>query len=359
MYSLASFPSLLSEENAIYITTFRDCYEAWVIYNFMSLCLAYVGGPGAVEVKMNGFVLLPSWLHWTCCLPPMPVNGRFVALTKRGALQFVFVKPILAILTVVLYATGHYVEGDWAASNSYLYITIAYNITYTIALYALLLFYLGTHDLLAPFKPLLKFILVKSVIFMTYWQGLIISILIGVGVVSDAKSGTDIQNFLICLEMLPAAICMLFAFPHTEYAASGGAGGGLTGGNVSHAISIRDVFSDTLHHFAPTYTEYVLYSDGATKTGISGGAAATPLANNSNIDQADLLSNVELGTASDWNANPFALDADEEPQHMVVGTRYVARERGNDDDADDSSQAQNRSPVTSAANPFQFENITI
>lgn len=64
-------------------------YEAWVIYNFMSLCLAYVGGPGAVEIKMAGFVLLPSWTACTCCMPPMPVNGRFVRLTKQMALQFV------------------------------------------------------------------------------------------------------------------------------------------------------------------------------------------------------------------------------------------------------------------------------
>ncbi len=52
----------------------------------------------------------------------------------------------------------------------YLWITIVYNVTYTVALYALLLFYLGAHDLLAPYNPLLKFVLVKSVIFMTFWQ---------------------------------------------------------------------------------------------------------------------------------------------------------------------------------------------
>jgi Organic solute transporter Ostalpha len=47
---------------------------------------------------------------------------------------------------------------------------VFYNITYSMALYALLLFYLGTHELLAPFNPLIKFILVKSVIFLTFWQ---------------------------------------------------------------------------------------------------------------------------------------------------------------------------------------------
>jgi hypothetical protein len=41
-----------------------------VIYNFLSLCLSYVGGPGAVEVQMNGYLLMPSWWNCTCCLPP-------------------------------------------------------------------------------------------------------------------------------------------------------------------------------------------------------------------------------------------------------------------------------------------------
>ena len=159
-------------------------YEAWIIYNFMSLCLAYVGGPGAVEIKMQGVVLLPSWPACTCCLPPLPVNGQFVRVVKQGALQFVFVKPILAIITLALYATGHYSEGDWSPAGSFLWITIVYNITYTVALYALLLFYMGTHELLAPFRPLLKFILVKSVIFLTFWQGLFIAIAVGTGVVT-------------------------------------------------------------------------------------------------------------------------------------------------------------------------------
>lgn len=52
----------------------------------------------------------------------------------------------------------------------YLWITIIYNITYTLALYSLVLFYMGTHELLAPFNPLLKFAVVKAVVFLTFWQ---------------------------------------------------------------------------------------------------------------------------------------------------------------------------------------------
>jgi hypothetical protein len=188
----------------------------------MSLCLAYVGGAGAVEIKMNGFVLLPSWAAGTCCLPPLPVDGHFVRAVKRGALQFVLLKPILAVLTLVLYATGNYTEGDWSPLGAYLWITLVYNATYTVALYALLLFYLGTHELLAPFNPLLKFVLVKSVIFLTFWQGLLIAILVGTGAIPSSGDGNNVQNFLICVEMLPAAVCMLFAFPWRDYAAGGG-----------------------------------------------------------------------------------------------------------------------------------------
>jgi hypothetical protein len=295
VYAICSFASILAKDAAIYITTVRDCYEAWIIYNFMSLCLAYVGGPGAVEVKMQGVVLLPSWTAFTCCLPPMPVNGHFVRVVKRGALQFVFLKPILAALTLVLYATDHYTEGNWSPGGSYLWITVIYNITYTVALYALLLFYLGTHELLAPFRPLLKFVLVKSVIFLTFWQGLFISIAVGAGVVPSAEHGTAIQNFLICCEMLPAAICIIFAFPWREFEDGTASGKRRLAADVGHAMSIRDLVADTVHQFAPTYQDYVLYSDGTAKP--AGQRANGAL----NADDSDLLSSVEMAGIDAWN----------------------------------------------------------
>jgi len=249
----------------------------------MSLCLAYVGGPGSVEIKMQGVVLLPSWTAATCCLPPLPVNGQFVRIVKQGALQFVFVKPILAILTLVLYGTGHYTEGDWSVAGSYLWITIVYNITYTVALYALLLFYMGTHELLVPFKPLLKFVLVKSVIFLTFWQGLFVAICVGTGLVPSASDGNNVQNFLICVEMLPAAICMLFAFPWSDFVHGSG---GLAPDAVGHAMSLRDLVTDTMHQFAPTYQNYVLYSDGTRKTATTRRGDVD--------DDDDLLANIEM-----------------------------------------------------------------
>eukprot|EP00884_Botryococcus_braunii_P002753 jgi/Botrbrau1/12479/Bobra.0169s0026.1 len=335
VYSVMSFFSLLFVNASVYFDTVRDCYEAWIIYNFLSLCLTYVGGPGSVEVKMNGYVLMPSWMYCTCCLPPLPVNGRFVRYCKQGTLQFVLVKPILAILTVVLYTQGNYTEGWWGVNDGYLWITVFYNITYSMALYALLLFYLGTHELLAPFNPLIKFILVKSVIFLTFWQGLFLAILVGGGAIPSVLDGKNLQNFLICVEMLPASIAMLFAFPYQEYKGSGPSSGmGLD--NMRHVISIHDVVSDTMHQFAPTYHDYVLYSNGGpatkgppkkvrAKTFVAVGhetSNAVGARGKATSGDSGLLSNMELGVHAPPEQHMDGREAGSSQEAEVPGAIY-------------------------------------
>lgn len=260
VYSIASFFSLTFDEKHLWFETPRDLYEAWILYNFLSLCIAYLGGPGAVVVKSEGKMLEPSWWYCTCCLPVLPVNGQFIRHCKQGVLQFVLLKPILAVLILVLDAKGLYHVGSWSSSAGYMWIQIVYNILYTLALYSLFVFHQGTAELLAPFHPVMKFVLIKGIIFFTFWQGLFISILYSSGCPYD---GNNVQNFLICVEMLGAAVLMIFAFPFAEYKITGSRTG-LGRSNIGHAISIQDVVNDTVHQFAPHYQDYILYSENNT-----------------------------------------------------------------------------------------------
>jgi len=56
-------------------------------------------------------------------------------------------------------------------NGGYLYVTAIYNMSVSLALYGLFLFYFATRDLLIPFEPVLKFCTIKSVIFLSFWQG--------------------------------------------------------------------------------------------------------------------------------------------------------------------------------------------
>jgi len=78
VYATVSFMSLVIGNKSIYFSSIREIYEAWVIYNVFSLCLAWVGGPGAGVTSLSGRVLKPSWHLMTCCLPPIPLDGRFI-----------------------------------------------------------------------------------------------------------------------------------------------------------------------------------------------------------------------------------------------------------------------------------------
>ncbi|KAL4202287.1 hypothetical protein AMTRI_Chr02g220280 [Amborella trichopoda] len=234
---------------------------SWVIYNFLSLCLAWVGGPGAVVLSLSGRVLKPSWYLMTCCFPAMPLDGRFIRRCKQGGLQFVILKPILVAVTFILYAKGKYEDGNFSAKQAYLYVTIIYTISYSMALYALVLFYVACRDLLRPFNPVPKFIMIKSVVFLTYWQGVLVFLAAKSRIIKNAEEAADFQNFIICVEMLFAAVGHFYAFPYKEYAGANiGASGGLTG-SLAHALKFNDFYHDTVHQFAPTYHDYVLYNN--------------------------------------------------------------------------------------------------
>lgn len=267
VYALTSFLSLVFNESSIYFNSIREIYEAWVIYNFLSLCLAWVGGPGAVVLSLSGRILKPSMCLMTCCFPPIPLDGRFIRRCKQGCLQFVILKPILVAVTFILYSKGRYHDGDFSVDQSYLYITVIYTVSYSMALYALLLFYVACRDLLQPFNPVPKFILIKSVVFLTYWQGVLVFLAAKSRYIKDKEDAAEFQEFIVCIEMLIAAVGHFYAFPYKEYAGANiGAPRGFTG-SLAHALKLNDFYHDTVHQFAPTYHDYVLYNHSDNEEG--------------------------------------------------------------------------------------------
>jgi hypothetical protein len=92
-------------------------------------------------------------------------------------------------------------------------------------MYCVIQFYIQLRHDLAPYRPFLKVLAIKLVIFLSFWQSFMISILTSstIKVVSptakiaypDLKVG--IPSLLLCVEMAMFSVLHLFAFPYKPY----------------------------------------------------------------------------------------------------------------------------------------------
>ena len=228
IYALDSWISLAFPKSvAPFIDTLRDAYEAFVLYTFFQLLVNYLGGERALlwlftERRTTVEHLYP--LKW--CLSPVDLGTsppKSYVLIKRGILQYVVVKSLLTVLTLILEAVTLFDNGNLSPRRGYFWVTIFYNISICICMYCLVLFYLATQRDLKQFHPLSKFLCIKAVIFFSFWQSTLIAlsvklgVLRGIGNYSAAEVAVAVQDYLICLEMMFAAIAHFYAFPVSDF----------------------------------------------------------------------------------------------------------------------------------------------
>ncbi|CAK9290685.1 unnamed protein product [Gordionus sp. m RMFG-2023] len=293
IYAFDSWLSLVFFNNDnyyIYFNTIRDCYEAFVIYNFLSLCYEYLNGEGAIMSELRGKPIPQNLCFSTCCFSSKAYTIEFLRFVKQATLQFCFVKPVVAIITLILQFYGLYKDGNFRINSGYLYVTMIYNVSVTLSLTALYLFYVATKNMLRPFDPILKFLSVKSIIFLSFWQGVSLAILEKMNVINPLKtedaittsSGTvaaGYQNFLVCIEMFLAAIAMRYAFPYDIYSQNhiGGKGHRVTMQSISNSLkdtmNPKDMMTDAIHNFHPHYSHYTQYLSNSANNANSSNAS--------------------------------------------------------------------------------------
>ncbi|ORY82599.1 organic solute transporter Ostalpha-domain-containing protein, partial [Protomyces lactucae-debilis] len=225
LYAIASWCSLLSFTAADFIDPIRDVYEAFVIYCFFNLLVNYLGGERSIIIMTHGRA--PKAHPWPMryCCSKVDISDPYTFLTiKRGILQYAWLKPALALATVIMKATGTFQEGYIGLSSGYFWSGLLYNVSITISLYCLAMFWVCLHDDLVPFRPVPKFLVIKLVIFASYWQGFALSLLVAAGFIPDSPGysadniSVAIQDLLTCFEMPFFALAHWYAFSVSDYA---------------------------------------------------------------------------------------------------------------------------------------------
>ncbi|GAB5354769.1 hypothetical protein AAMO2058_000147800 [Amorphochlora amoebiformis] len=245
LYGVCSILSLILVEASPYLEVIRDVYEAFVIYCFFNLMLTFGGGEHHITVELMSYDRMKHPIP-LCWLPPLTLNAGFVKGVKRGTLQFVVIKLVSALISVILLATGEYENPIWQTFN-----LVVYNSAYTIALYALLLFYMATRDFVSTMSPAQKFLAVKTIVFFTYWQGLLVRL-----APISTQEANRWNDFILCLEMPFFAIMQYYAFPWYEFQTGVPDFDWLEA--AGEIMSVRDVAQDIYHNIKPVYQEYTL-----------------------------------------------------------------------------------------------------
>jgi len=213
-----------------------------------------LGGEESVEeiIKDKEIIRL-GWPLSRIKLPPPQYCGKsYLHRCKQGALQYVLIRPVTAVIAVILEATHYCCDGKISFSFGWLYITIVLFVSVTLAMYSLVCLYTNLSADLKPYRPLLQFGSVKFVIFFSFWQSVVIAGLVKVDVIKATTYWTadnvaeGIQDFMICGEMLLVSIVHMKAFTWTPYIAEERTP---LFKSFLRAINVIDVAKDTQKHF--------------------------------------------------------------------------------------------------------------
>ncbi|PIA46821.1 hypothetical protein AQUCO_01500397v1 [Aquilegia coerulea] len=237
-YAIESFISLVDPSISVYCEILRDCYEAFAMYSFGRYLVACLGGeertiefmkregrasartPLLQHSSEKGVVKHPFPMKYF--VKPWKLGLWFYQVVKIGIVQYMLIKSFSAMLAVILEAFGVYCEGEFKWKCGYPYIAVVLNFSQSWALYCLVQFYTVTKDELAHIKPLAKFLTFKSIVFLTWWQGVAIALLYDLGlfnspIAQDLRFKSSIQAFIICIEMAVASSVHLYVFPAKPY----------------------------------------------------------------------------------------------------------------------------------------------
>ncbi|RHY80735.1 hypothetical protein DYB35_007720 [Aphanomyces astaci] len=265
IYATTSYWALVFHPHKLIFETIRDCYEAFALHSFYYFLLGYLGGPSVLANTLRSKKPVKHMFGMQYVIRPWTMGNKFVRMSTIGILQYIPVKIACSIVTFITSLLHVYGEGQLRNPLvAYGYICLILTVSQSWALYCLVLFYHATENELAPMKPFPKFMAIKMIIFFTFWQSMLISLLEMLGVISASwdigcpsdcwsagQIASALEDFITCVEMLIFAVVHHYAFSIDDFLTNVGSPGSPSQtpkapllANFMDVINVADVKDD-------------------------------------------------------------------------------------------------------------------
>ncbi|TYJ95867.1 transmembrane protein 184C-like protein [Cucumis melo var. makuwa] len=205
----------------LFLESIKECYEALVISKFLSLLYSYLNisiSKNIVPDEIKGREIHHTFPMTLFQPHSARLNHYTLKLLKNWTYQFVVIRPVCSILMIALQLIDVY--PDWLSWT----FAIILNVSVSLALYSLVIFYHVFEKELKPHSPLAKFLCIKGIVFFCFWQGIVLEMLAAVGIIKAEHAWFDVehinealQNTFVCVEMVFFAMIQMSAYSANPY----------------------------------------------------------------------------------------------------------------------------------------------
>ncbi|SCZ99048.1 BZ3500_MvSof-1268-A1-R1_Chr3-1g05782 [Microbotryum saponariae] len=226
VYSIISFCSYRWFRDYTYYQLIVVIYESIVLAAFLMLLLQYIGDSTdeqreALLEKEKKKLMVPF-----CCWRYRPSKPYFLHALKWSTFRVLadsIFRPIISITGIICQALSVLCPTQYSIYYASVYLDSFDFISISVALYGLILFYGLVKERLAGKKPLAKFLAIKGIVMITFYQVFIFSVLQSHGVIKATEYWTaanvadGLAALCTCCEMVIFSAVFLWAFSWKPY----------------------------------------------------------------------------------------------------------------------------------------------
>ncbi|KAK2467699.1 hypothetical protein APHAL10511_000293 [Amanita phalloides] len=229
IYAVISFFAYRFFRYYTYYSLIQTAYEAVTLSAFLLLLVEYVAATATERRAENAIARkdkrsLPLPL---CCWRYRPTKPYFIYTIKWLVLQYVIIRPLGSIVGIICERLNVLCEAaGFNVHFAKVWIEGVNFVSISIALYGLLVFYGLMNEELRERRPMAKFLSIKLIVMLTFYQSFVFKALEGRVIhATQYWTQTNIADGLnaltICIEMVFFSLLMWWAYTYKEYKKEG------------------------------------------------------------------------------------------------------------------------------------------